>query len=373
MPSRLLAIILFSAPFAVNLQAPLYPAYAALNQTGSAGMSIAFAAYVVGLLPTLLFLNSLSDRYGRQFPIAFALLLNIGATLLLTYAPSWESLVIARFLLGISMGLITPAGAAYMRDILKNAPVQKAAFYVTMASALGFGSGALATSLSLAFEGMTFTPSSFFISMSLAGLLSMLVFTLPKAHQSQTIDHAVNMTLPLLRLSDRKFHMGLAIAWSATGLTISLLSISMNMQGLGSWSGLVIFLSCFSGFLCQPFARKQPLSRSLNLGLIASPLGFFFLISGLYLDLLPFLCIGAAITSIASYGLTYYAGFTKISQCPPAQQARSVAGLFTSAYIGFAIPVILCGLMAEVIGMTPAIIIFFIYLCIACYCTYKWG
>ncbi len=373
MPPFFLAVILFTAPFAVNLQAPLYPAYADLSNIGSAGISLAFAAYVVGLLPTLLLLSGLSDQIGRQLPIALALLLGGCATLWLAYFPGWISLISARFILGISMGLITPTGAAYMRDLLPDAPVQKAAFYVTTASALGFGSGALATSLSLFLQGFSFIPISFIISIAAAYLLTGFVFLLPKQQKSQGPDIKLKLSWPCFRLSDRKFHLGLAIAWSTTGLTISLLTMVLTERHLGLWSGLVIFLSCFTGFLCQPFARKRPLSQSLTFGLIASPLGFSFLISGLYTEFLPLLCMGAAITSTASYGLTYYAALTQISQCAPDQQARSVAGLFISAYIGFAIPVILCGILAEVIGMTPAILIFFTYLCSASFITYKWG
>ncbi|MGY0400070.1 MAG: hypothetical protein ACWIPH_09125 [Ostreibacterium sp.] len=59
-----LALALFTVTYAVNLQAPLYGAYA-LNSN----MGVAFSAYVAGLMPTLLFLVGVSDRIGHQWPL----------------------------------------------------------------------------------------------------------------------------------------------------------------------------------------------------------------------------------------------------------------------------------------------------------------
>ncbi len=66
---------------AVNLQAPLYTAYAELSGYGAAATASAFSGYVLGVLPVLLVLGGLSDRIGRKPPIVVALLLSMVATL----------------------------------------------------------------------------------------------------------------------------------------------------------------------------------------------------------------------------------------------------------------------------------------------------
>ncbi|MCR3833063.1 MFS transporter, partial [Pseudomonas aeruginosa] len=68
---------------AVNLQAPLYTAYAELSGYGAAATASAFSGYVLGVLPVLLVLGGLSDRIGRKPPIVVALLLSMVATLVL--------------------------------------------------------------------------------------------------------------------------------------------------------------------------------------------------------------------------------------------------------------------------------------------------
>jgi MFS family permease len=152
-PISFLALGLFTVTFAVNLQAPLYDAYAAESDVGATAVTVAFAAYVGGLMPTLLLLGGLSDRIGRRIPIVLALILGTTATALLVQAPSWISLVIARFMLGIGTGLATTAGTAYMTEILSADRAKNAALIVTSATSLGFGGGALATGISLSLQG----------------------------------------------------------------------------------------------------------------------------------------------------------------------------------------------------------------------------
>ncbi len=62
-PARL-AFALCLITLAVNLQAPLYIAYAELSGRGAAATAMAFSGYVLGVLPVLLLLGGLADRVG---------------------------------------------------------------------------------------------------------------------------------------------------------------------------------------------------------------------------------------------------------------------------------------------------------------------
>lgn len=76
---------------AVNLQAPLYTAYAELSGYGAAATASAFSGYVLGVLPVLLVLGGLSDRIGRKPPIVVALLLSMVATLVMGRRSAWRA------------------------------------------------------------------------------------------------------------------------------------------------------------------------------------------------------------------------------------------------------------------------------------------
>lgn len=354
-PASLLAIALFTVTFAVNLQAPLYDIYAATSDVGATAVTVAFAAYVGGLMPTLLLLGGLSDRIGRRIPIALALLLGAGATLLLVQAPSWVSLVIARLLLGIGTGLATTAGTAYMTEILGETRARTAALIVTSATSLGFGGGALATGISLGLQGPSLLPASYIVLLVTAPILALVTFTLPREDRPQRVSV---LRLPVFPKGTWIFGCAMALAWSTTGMTIAVVPLELAANGLGGWTGLVIFLAIFVGFLCQPLARRMSNTQSLALGFVLIPLGFLVLLAGVWLHTLALVLIGTCITSAASYGFSYLASLSEVTLRAPQDRARATAGLFVYAYFGFSLPVIASGALADWLGLLAAMIVF---------------
>lgn len=353
--ASLLAFGLFIVTYAVNLQAPLYDVYAAESGVGATAVTIAFAAYVGGLMPTLLLLGGLSDRIGRRIPIALALLLGAGATLLLVAAPSWTSLVVARLLLGVGTGLSATAGTAYMTEILGEDRARNAALIVTSATSLGFGGGALATGISLGLQGPTLLPASYILLFIAAPLLAVIAICLPR------VDHPKRVSilrLPVFPKGTWVFGAAMALSWSTTGMTIAVIPLELAANGLGGWTGLVIFLAIFVGFLCQPIARRMTNDQSLALGFILIPLGFLVLLAGVWQHLLILVLIGTCITSAASYGFSYLASLAEVTLRAPRDRARATAGLFVYAYFGFSLPVIASGALADMLGLLSAMIVF---------------
>ena len=78
------------------------------------------------------------------------------------------------------------------------------------------------------------------------------------------------------------------------------------------------------------------------------------LLWGVWLGLLWPVLAGACITSAASYGFTYLAALAEVSRAAPEERARAVAGLFVYAYVGFALPVMASGALAERVGLREA-------------------
>ncbi|MFV1599368.1 MULTISPECIES: MFS transporter [unclassified Phaeobacter] len=354
-PISLLAFGLFTVTFAVNLQAPLYDVYAAESDVGATAVTVAFAAYVGGLMPTLLLVGGLSDRIGRRVPIALALIFGDVATALLVQVPSWTSLVTARFLLGIGTGLATTAGTAYMTEIRGAERARSAALIVTSATSLGFGGGALATGISLGVQGPSLLPASYIALFVAAPVLAVLVLALPRVDTPKPVSV---LRLPVFPAGVWVFGAAMALAWSTTGMTIAVVPLELAANDLGGWTGLVIFLAIFVGFLCQPIARRMTNERALALGFVLIPLGFLVLLAGVWLKVLAFVLIGTCITSAASYGFTYLAALAEVSLHAPDDRARATAGLFVYAYFGFSLPVIASGALADRLGLLSAMIVF---------------
>jgi MFS family permease len=351
----LLALGLFTVTFAVNLQAPLYDVYAAESDVGATAVTVAFAAYVGGLMPTLLLLGGFSDRIGRRVPIALALILGAVATALLVQVPSWTSLVAARFLLGIGTGLATTAGTAYMTEILGSDRAKNAALIVTSATSLGFGGGALATGISLGVQGPTLLPASYIVLFVVAPILAVIALGLPRIDKPRPVSL---LRLPVFPSGTWMFGAAMALAWSTTGMIIAVIPLELAANDRGGWTGLVIFLAIFVGFLCQPIARRMTNNRALALGFVLIPLGFLVLLAGVWLEVLAFVLIGTCITSAASYGFTYLASLAEVSLRAPDDRARATAGLFVYAYFGFSLPVIASGALADMLGLLSAMVVF---------------
>ncbi|WP_268800492.1 MFS transporter [Pseudomonas huanghezhanensis] len=353
--TALLALALFTSTFAVNLQTPLYAAYAAESDVGATAVTVAFAAYAAGLMPTLLLLGGLSDRIGRRLPIATALLLGVLATALLVWIPNWGSLVVARALLGIGTGLVTTAGTAYMTEIMGEDNARRAALIVTSATTLGFGGGALATSISLGVQGSTLMPASFTLLFVLAPLLALLAFKLPTVDVSKRVSL---LRLPVFPRGTWVFGIAMILAWSTSGMVIAVVPLELKNQGLDGWTGLVVFLAIFVGFLCQPIARRMSNTKSLAIGFVLTPLGFLVVVVGVWTGSLGLVLLGTCITSASNYGFTYLAALLEVTSRAPDNRARATAGLFVYAYAGFSLPVIASGALADLFGLLPAMTIF---------------
>ena len=350
-----LALSLFTVTFAVNLQAPLYSAYVAGSGHGATAVTIAFSAYVAGLMPTLCLLGGLSDRIGRKPPLALALVLGAVATALLVLLPTWTSLIAARFLLGVGTALATTAGAAYMTEILRAQRTRSAALAVTSATSLGFGGGALATGLSLTVQGPTFFPVSFAALFVAAPILALLTLALPRLDAPKPVSL---LRLPVFPDGTWAFGFALALAWSSTGMIIAVVPLQLAAHGLDEWTGPVIFLAIFIGFLCQPIAKRMSDEMALVTGIVLIPLGFAILLLGAWARSIELVLLGTGLSSASSYGFTYLAGLSQVAIRAPENRARATAGLFVYAYVGFSLPVIASGILADTFGLIEAMATF---------------
>lgn len=357
-----LALGLFIATCAVNLQAPLYPLYASASGVGPGAVTVAFACYVAGLMPTLLLLGGLSDRSGRRIPIAVGIACGAVSAAMLARWPSWGVLCLARFILGIGIGLVTTSGTAYMTELFGEARARAAALLVTSATSIGFGAGALATGISISIEGPSPFPTSFLALLCLAPILALCVLALPRVDTPRDV--------PLIRLPrfmPGTWRSGAAIllAWSATGMVIALIPLELSALGRAGWTGLVLFLNNFVGFLCQPLARRLSGRDALLLGCVLVPLGFAVLTSGVLAQRLELIVLGSAITSAASYGFSYLGGLADVSEQAGLERARAAAGYFVYAYVGFSLPVIASGFLADRLGLASALACFAAALAVA--------
>ncbi|MCY7675844.1 MFS transporter [Bacillus safensis] len=353
---------LFMITIAVNLQVPLYTAYAEQAGYGKAATALVFAAYVFGLIPVLLFLGGISDRAGRKPILLVALSFSLCATLLMIVHPSIQMLFAARLLQGVGLGLSVGTCTAYLIALYP----EKSGWiptFIALCSSVGFGGGALFTAL-LSFQRVSLTPLSYWIVLAFLILTIAGVFFFVPSVQGDSGKQVMNM--PRFPKGTMPANAAIAIAWSVCGLVISILPAQLKLNGYELWVGPALFLINMAGVLMQPFVRKMNSSTALLAGFICLPCGYGLLLYGSSSGSIFLVLAGTMLAGTACYGFTYLGGLQLIVERGEKEAARAVAGYYLFAYLGLGIPSVFVGFFADIYGTQLVLTLFFLLVLAAC-------
>ncbi|MET3134366.1 MFS family permease [Oxalobacteraceae bacterium GrIS 1.11] len=353
-----LAFALIAITMGVNLHVPLYPAIAAQDGHGLAATTIAFSFYVAGIVPVLLLLGGLSDRIGHKPVILVALALSGAATLMMAFSPHIITLALARLLLGVGTALMSSTALAYMSDILSGTFEAGAANWVAASTSLGFGLGPFMTMLTLN-GGASLTPPSYAIHIAAVALAG-LFLPVKQLCRPQS-------TMPMIRLPSYPpgtlwFGIAIALAWATTGLIISILPAVLAQHGLAKWSGATTMMAISCGLLFQPAARRCQPVRAVSIGLLTLLPAFAILAFGALHGQLALVLAGALLASSACYGFVYLGGLAGVAGLAGDNKARVSAGFFILAYVGYSVPVVFAGVLADTYGKEAAMTAFGVFL-----------
>lgn len=351
-----LAFALCMITTAVNLQAPLYADLAAAGGLGAGASTLAFACYVLGVLPVLLALSGLPDRLGRRPLILAALGLAVIATLLTILSPGLVTLGVARFLMGIGTALTSAVAPAYMLELYRGRDTRVPATWVTASTSLGFGLGAAVTSL-FVLQSPSLAPPSLWLYLGAASLAVALVATLRDAAPRRST--SAMLRSPAYPPGAIPFGLAILLAWATVGVVIAILPSVLATHGLSAWSGFATFGICSCGILFQPWARRLSSRVSVRLGLAILPLAYALIAWGALRGSLMAVLLGTLAASSACYGFVYLGGLGGVmALAGSGDNARASAGFFLLAYLGFSLPVVITGLLIDVFGQAVALACF---------------
>lgn len=355
LPAALVTAAIFLVTLAVNLEVPLYREYASRAHYGHGRLAVVFACYVAGLLPVLIFLGGVSDRLGRKAVVLTGMTLASSATALVLVSPTMQTVLVARLLQGIAVGLTVGTGTAYLAE-LSGGDALRASKLVAVATSLGFGGGALLTTIAVAasphpLAHPPLVPWSY--PLALAATAACAVAVAVACPRLPPLGGAL-VRLPFVPTGTATAGLAIAVAWAISGLVIAVVPSQLAARGLGVWSGPCLFLVNCAGALVQPRARAMPSRRAIALGLWAVPTGYLLLVGGAQLGALPVVFLGACLAGISGYGFIYLGGLALVAEAAGSQRARGVAGFFLFAYVGFGLPSVVIGFGADAIGVDAA-------------------
>ena len=355
-PTAVISFALFLITLAVNLSMPLFRPYAELAGFNNGQLSLVLSAYILGMLPSYVFLGGISDRIGRKPVLIFSLFLAFCSNLIITIFPSIYALIFARFFQGVALALSMGTGTAYISELLHSdaSASVRAANATSMATAIGFSGGAFMTSIALLIH-FSYLPFTYFIAVGITIIGLLLTFFLPKL---PPIGGSL-VRLPYFPKGSFPINVSIAICWATTGVVIAIIPTQLATFGLTAYAGFCLVLINWTGGFLQPVIRKRFAPKtSLKLGFAIIPFGFGLVILGSYLGVLPIVLMGTACIGLAAYGFSYQGGLALIADLGGEQKARAVSGYMFFGYVGFGIPAVLLGFLADSIGIVPSLIVF---------------
>jgi hypothetical protein len=139
---------------------------------------------------------------------------------------------------------------------------------------------------------------------------------------------------------------------------ISILPSVLAPHGLSRYSGLSAMLAISCGLMFQPLARQLEPVRSTRIGIVVLLPAYAALAWGAWSGSLAAVLLGSFAVSSSCYGFVYLGGLAGVAKTAGHEKARASAAYFLMAYIGFSVPVIFTGLIADRYGLLAALIAF---------------
>ncbi|MDR7084708.1 MFS family permease [Arthrobacter ginsengisoli] len=344
--------------------APLYSLYQARDGFSTFMITVIFAAYAVGVMISLILAGHISDWIGRKKILILSLVLEVIAAVLFIAAPTLEILLLARFISGLGMGMLTATATAHLHDLHRRhrpqASSQRFEIVSTAANIGGLGVGPLVAGILAQFVDEPLrTPYVVFLVLLLLSILA--VALAPETVERNVVRPAYRPQFPRANHGDpSRYVAALAAGFASfavfgvfTSVASAFISGVLN-EPSRAVAGLVVFAVFGSAAVAQTLTSRMSLSAKLALGLIAQAIGLITLTVGMHLASMPVFLIAGIVTGIGAGVLFKSAVGTVASQAAPASRGAALAGLFLMSYLGLSLPALGLGVVTQYISSVTA-------------------
>ncbi|HEY2523310.1 MAG TPA: MFS transporter [Streptosporangiaceae bacterium] len=349
---------------------PLYVLYQARDGFGSLTLTVIFAVYAAGVAVSLLLAGHLSDWAGRRRMLAAAIVVNLASGVLFLTWLSVPGLLVARFVSGISIGLLTATATAHLTELHRASRAGSgrgggsADAVATAANLGGIGLGPLLAGLLAQYApDPLHLPYWVAEGLLVVGLLILAVVpetvTRPgprPAYRPQRVSVPA-ASRPAFFAAGAAGGVVFAVFGLFNSLAPSFLAGPLH-QHSHALAGVAAFIVFGAAAVSQILLARTRQGRLLRLGIAALAAGIIAVTVAVWVTSLPLLLIGGVLAG-AGGGATFKGAVsTVIAIAPPQSRGESLAGFFLAAYLGLAVPVVGLGVATQYLSAPGALLIF---------------
>jgi MFS family permease len=360
-PASVAIALTFAAAMAsTTVSTPLYPAYQEQFGISSLDVTLVFAAYGAAVMGTLFVFGRLSDNRGRKLPLAGGLVAALAGMVVFLLANDLAALLAGRVLIGITAGLYTGTGTAWLVDL--DADRDRATRLAIAANLGGLAVGPILAGLLAEFVPRPLrTVYAVELVLLAAGLVVHL--RLPETVPGRRFDLDFGgLALPP---GVRKVFVPAATAGiAAFGVSGIFGAVGPAMLGevfdvtsptaAGFLVG-VMFLTSVAG---QFATRRVAPERALPAACGGLAVAVALLALALAAKTLPALVLASIVAGV-SQGAIVGAGLGLLAELtPPARRGQVASSYFLALYAGLVVPVVGYGLVETDLGLTTTGLVF---------------
>src|SRR5580704_2623242 len=356
---RMTAAVLLVMMLGGTLPVPLYVLYEKQMGFGALGVTVVFAAYVLGTLAVLVALGDLSDHIGRKKVLALAALCAAISSGVFLAASGIGLLIVARIVSGMAAGFATGTATAALAELQPRGDRQAAAVAASGSNMTGLGLGPLVAGLFAEYVAMP-THSVFWAYLGACALALAALAAIPETvgHPDGVINLRPRLAVPPgMRAAMLGACLGVFAAFSVLGLFSSLVPTFLhgvlgvhNLALIGGGSFLIFVTAAIS----QAVSSGLPARRSVSAGVPLLLVCLGTLEAALFAKALWLFLVGTIAGGVA-VGFIFRGGLSELNRIAPARnRAAVVSTFFAAAYLGLGLPAVLTGLISVAIGPVDA-------------------
>ena len=341
-----------------TIPTPLYGIYRNEFALSQISITLIYAAYSVGVVPTLFFFGPLGDTIGRKPLLILALVISIIGTAIIGLAPGLEWLIIGRLAQGVGIGAVLGNATAALVELESHGNKQRASQVASMALLGGLGLGPLIAGLMAQYLSYP-TLLPYILEIVLLLIVLILVLTI-KGGTSRNISgfNIRRPTIPKAKWSFISASLASAIVLAMSGLYFSLApSYAQNILSTNNIAvgGIISSTMVFTSVLIQYILWDRFPIRLELFGLLSVIIGLIFILLTSTYHIFALFITGAIISGIG-FGTTFMGAVNVINRISPEDKRGDVSSSFYAiSYFALGIPIIGLGIAAQYTNLFTAV------------------